>query len=180
VPPLAQPPIDITGDGTHTIGVDYWGNNSAVNGGQGEMIDGIPCREMVQTFHIHVHLTIALNGQLLQIPEFLGMVPATSTFGGCFYQIHNHDLSGRVHVESPVPVNYVLGSFFKIWGQPLTRDNVGGITAMPIVFYVTEKDGTTTIFDGDPGTIALTSHRQITIQIGTPLTEIPNYTWSLN
>ncbi|HUL63680.1 MAG TPA: hypothetical protein VLW55_03610 [Burkholderiaceae bacterium] len=128
--------------------------------------------------HIHVHLTIALNGQLLEIPEFLGTVPSSPTFGGCFYQIHNHDFSGKLHIESPTPVNYVLGSFFKIWGQPLTRTNVAGITSTPIVFYVTEADGTTTVYDGDPGAIALTSHRLITIQIGTPLTEIPNFTWA--
>jgi len=179
IPPRAQPPIDISGV-TSTVGVDHWGNNSAVNGGQGETIDGIPCRTMDQTYHIHTHLSIAVNDQLLSVPEFLGMVPATSTFGGCFYQIHTHDKSGRLHIESPVPVDYVLGSFFKIWGQPLTTTNVGGITGMPIVFYITDEDGVTTVYDGDPTAIELKPHREITIQIGTPISAIPNFTWTPN
>ena len=28
--------------------------------------------------------------------------------------------------------------------------------------------------------IELTTHKEITIQIGTPITEIPNYTWNSN
>jgi hypothetical protein len=178
MPPLSQPPIDISGE-THTVGVDYWGTNSGANGGKGEMIDGIPCRVMDQTYHVHSHLSIALNGQLLTIPAHLGMVPASATFGGCFYQIHNHDGAGRLHVESPTPVNYFLGSFFKIWGQPLSMTNVAGITGLPIVIYVTDN-GVTTIYEGDPAAIELTPHREITIQIGSPISAIPNFTWSPN
>jgi hypothetical protein len=48
---------------------------------------------------------------------------------------------------------------------------------MPIVFYVTDN-GVTTVHDGDPGTIELTSHRLITIQIGTQLNELPNFVWT--
>lgn len=176
IPPLAQPPIDISGD-THTVGVDFWGTNSAINGGKGETIDGVTCGPMIQTFHVHVHLSIALNGGLLSVPAHLGILPATPTFGGCTYEIHTHDGSGRLHVEAAVPVSFTLGSFFKIWGQPLTTTNVAGISGMPIVFYVTDN-GVTTVFTGDPATIGLTSHREITIQIGTPLTNIPNYTWT--
>ena len=159
------------------VGIDYWGDNSAVNGGKGETIDGIPCRVMDETYHIHTHLAIVLNVQLLQIPDRLGQVPSTPTAGGCFYQIHNHDKAGRLHIEAPTPVNYALGSFFKIWGQPLSRTNVGGITGLPIVFYVTDN-GVTTLHDGDPGTIELRSHRLITIQVGSQLSALPNFTWT--
>jgi len=157
--------------------VDYWGTNSAVNGGMGETIDGVPCRVMDQTYHIHTHVSIALNDALLTIPAHLGMVGATPTFGGCFYQIHTHDGSGRLHIESPVPVSYMLGSLFKIWGQPLTTTNVAGISGLPIVVYVTDN-GVTTVYQGDPAAIELTSHREITIQIGTPVSAIPNFTWT--
>jgi len=176
IPPLSQPPTDISGTAA-AQGMDYWGNNSNANGGKGETIDGIPCRVMDETYHIHTHLSIVLNGQLLQIPNALGQVPATTTTAGCFYQIHNHDASGRLHIESPVPVNYTLGNFFHIWGQPLSTTNVGGITGQPIVFYITDN-GTTTRYDGDPNAIGLTSHRLITIQIGSQLNAIPNFTWT--
>ena len=94
IPPLAQPPIDISGTAAPQ-GIDYWGDNSAAAGGKGETIDGIPCGAMDETFHIHTHLAIVLNGQLLTIPDRLGQVPATATTAGCFYQIHNHDKAGR-------------------------------------------------------------------------------------
>lgn len=29
--------------------------------------------------------------------------------------IHTHDSSGELHVESPVPYQFYLGDFFKIW-----------------------------------------------------------------
>jgi hypothetical protein len=132
---------------------------------------------MDETYHIHTHLAIVLNGQLLRVPNNLGQVPATSTTAGCFYQIHNHDAAGRLHVESPVPVTYTLGSFFKIWGQPLSSTNVGGITGLPIVVYVTD-DGTTVRHDGDPSVIELKTKRLITIQIGSTLTAIPNFNWT--
>lgn len=176
IPPLAQPPLDISGTAA-PVGIDYWGDNSAVNGGKGATIDGVPCRVMDETFHIHSHLAIVLNGQLLQIPDHLGQVASTPTTSACFYQIHNHDKAGRLHIEAPAPVSYVLGSFFKIWGQPLARDNVGGITGLPIVFYVTDN-GVTTLHIGDPATIELKSHRLITIQIGSQLGTLPNFTWT--
>jgi len=178
IPPLSQPPIDISGD-TSTVGTDFWGTNSTVNGGKGETIDNIPCGVAVQTFHIHTHLSVAMNGGLLTIPAHLGIIPASATFGGCTYQIHTHDGSGRLHIEAAVPENYMLGSFFKIWGQPLTTTNVAGITGLPIVFYITDN-GVTTLYQGDPAAIVLTAHREITIQIGSPVSAIPNYTWTPN
>ena len=77
IPPLAQPPVDISGT-ADPVGIDYWGDNSNAGGGRGETIDSIPCRPMDETFHVHTHLSIVLNGQLLQIPDRLGQVAATS------------------------------------------------------------------------------------------------------
>jgi hypothetical protein len=176
IPPLGQPALDISGTAA-PVGIDYWGDNSDAAGGKGETIDGIPCRPMDETFHVHTHLAIVLNGQLLSIPQQLGQVPATTTAAGCFYQIHNHDKAGRLHIESPVPVSYTLGSFFKIWGQPLSSTNIAGITGLPVVVYVTDN-GNTMRHTGDPATIELRSKRLITIQIGTQLNTIPNFNWT--
>ena len=93
------------------------------------------------------------------------------------YHVHNHDMGGRIHVESPTPFLPTLGNWFAVWGQPLSRDNVGGITGLPIVFYVTDN-GVVSRWDDDPALIPLTSHRLITIQIGTQLTELPNFVWT--
>ncbi len=63
IPPLAQPPLDISGTAA-PVGIDYWGDNSAVNGGKGTTIDGIPCRVMDETFHIHPHLAGSSSNNL--------------------------------------------------------------------------------------------------------------------
>jgi len=163
------------------VGGFYWADGDTATGGQGAPVDAIPCGAEITTFHIHSHLTIALNDVLLTVPGQIGITTATSTTPSCTYQIHTHDGSGRIHVEAPAQVSYNLGNFFHVWGQPLAADNIAGITTQPIVIYITEADGTTTVFSGDPNTIDLTSHRLITIQIGDPpLSEIPNFTWSQN
>jgi hypothetical protein len=178
IPPMAQPPHDITGM-TAPVGIDYWGDNSTANGGKGAPVDGIPCLPTVpQAFHIHSHLAVVLNGQLLIVPVNIGRVFPTSTQAGCLYQIHNHDEGGRMHIEGATPFTATLGNWFHIWGQPLSRDNVAGITGMPIVFYVTDENGVVTRWDGDPALIELKSHLLITIQIGTQLTELPNFSWT--
>ena len=158
---MAQPPLDISGTAA-PVGIDFWGNNSTANGGKGSPVDGLSCFPSVpQTIHIHSHLAVVLNGQLLAVPNNIGRVFATATAGGCLYQLHNHDAGGRMHIEGAAPFTATLGNWFNIWGQPLPRDNVGGITGMPIVFYVTDN-GVVTRWDDDPALIELKSHRLIT------------------
>ena len=177
IPPMAQPPLDISGM-TGRVGIDFWGDNSTANGGNGTPVDGLGCfNPLDSTFHIHSHLAVVLNGQLLTVPVNIGRVFPTATQPGCLYQLHNHDQGGRMHIENATPFSPTLGNWFHIWGQPLARDNVGGITGMPIVFYVTDN-GVVTRWDDDPALIELKSHRLITIQIGTQLTELPNFTWT--
>jgi hypothetical protein len=109
---MAQPPLDISGTAA-PVGIDYWGDNSTANGGKGDPVDGLACFPSVpQTIHIHSHLAVVLNGQLLVVPVNIGRVPRTPTRAGCLYQIHNHDEGGRMHIEgrrrSPPP--WVTGS----------------------------------------------------------------------
>jgi hypothetical protein len=73
---------------------------------------------------------------------------------------------------------FTLGQLFMIWGQPLGPDNVAGLIGKPIVVYVTDNNGVVTEATGDWNDIELLSHREITIQVGTPITEVPNFTWT--
>ena len=50
---------------------------------------------------------------------------------------------------------------------------------MPVSVYVTDN-GTVTEAGDNWQNIELTSHREITIAVGTPITEIPNFTWNGN
>jgi hypothetical protein len=128
-------------------------------------------------YHVHAHLSIVQNNEALAVPQYVGAAESGNTH--CFYPIHTHDQSGKIHVEAPAPALFTLGQLFAIWGQPLETSNVGGITGMPIVVYVTDA-GVVTKETGDWHNIELKSHREVTIQIGTAITEIPNYTWSAN
>ena len=55
----------------------------------------------------------------------------------------------------------------------------GGDLGKPIVVYVTDA-GVVTQATGDWRDIELTSPREVTIQVGSPIDEIPNFTWSAN
>jgi hypothetical protein len=145
-------------------------------GGLGQPVAGLACGVMVETYHVHSHVSIVLNGTPLAFPDEIGFVELSPT-SSCYYNIHTHDMSGKIHVEGPAPATFTLGQLFAIWGQPLERNNIAGLMGMPVVVYVTD-DGEVTEHTGELADIELTSHRLITIQVGTPLTEIPNFTWS--
>jgi hypothetical protein len=177
LPPLASTPINI--DAGQTIGATHWSDGDTSTGGQGQPVGGVDCVvNLPQTFHIHSHVSIFLNGEQLTIPGRVGIVQQSPTTE-CWYAVHTHDRSGRIHVEGSAPGTFTLGQLFSIWGQPLSSSDVAGLTGMPVVVYVTDN-GTVTQNTGDWSAIELRSHRLITIQVGTAITQIPNYTWTGN
>jgi hypothetical protein len=175
--PTIAPAVNL--DANQQIGVTstFWGDGSTATGGAGATVQGVPCAAPVDTFHIHSHLSIIVNGQAQAIAANVGLVD-TATLD-CHYYVHTHDRSGKVHVEAPAAGTFTLGQFFAIWGQPLTSTNVAGITNMDRKVYITENS-TVTEFTGDPATIELQSHRHIAIVLGTPVTQVPFFTWTAN
>lgn len=159
------------------IGAVHWPTGSSASGGQGAPVAGLACGLVSENYHVHAHLSIFLDGTMLQIPQNVGIVPATAARDGCTYPLHTHDATGKIHVESAVPMRFTLGQFFAIWGQPLSRTQVAGLSGLPVVIYLVDG-ATVTRYTGDPGDIELTSHREITIQVGSPIDSIPNYTWA--
>jgi hypothetical protein len=175
-PPLSATITDLEDE--PTIGVENWPNGNTATGGNGTPIAGMECHLNVpDTYHVHSHLTIYLDGVAQAVPGLVGVVNQQPS--RCFYNIHTHDRSGKIHVEFEAPGTYTLGQFFEVWGQPLQTDNVAGITGKPISVYSTEN-ATVTKVTTDWKAIELTTHKEITIVIGTPISEIPNYTWSGN
>jgi hypothetical protein len=68
-------------------------------------VDGIQCNASEQLlFHIHAHLSIFVNGQLMYIPPQMGIIPEK-----CIYWLHTHDESGIIHIESPIKADFTLG-----------------------------------------------------------------------
>ena len=125
---------------------------------------------------MHAHLSIYLNGQGLAVPANVGIVQ-TSPTSHCNYAVHTHDNSGIIHVEAPAAATFTLGQFFALWGQPLSLTDIAGNPGVPVVVYVTDNNQVMQ-YTGDLAAIELLSHREITIQLGTPISEIPYYTWT--
>jgi hypothetical protein len=176
LPPLSATVIDIDDD--HQVGVDHWPSGNTSTGGQGDPVNGMECLvSQSNTFHQHTHVSIFLNGEQLSLPSGIGFVLAGSL--DCHYPLHTHDKSGLIHQHGTSPQNFTLGQVFDIWGQPLESANFAGETGLPVVVYLTDN-GVVSLATGNLRDIALNSHREITVQIGTPITEIPQYSWTGN
>ena len=64
--------------------------------------------------HLHPTLEIEILGERRVLPANIGRTDEGLRV------IHTHDSDGVLHVESPVPHQFVLGDFFTIWGKTLT------------------------------------------------------------
>jgi hypothetical protein len=176
IPPLAAA-VDLSDD--HAVGVVHWPDGAFQGGAFGQVVDGLACEPaMVDTYHVHTHLSIFLNGEALAIPADIGIAEPTPA-STCFYSVHTHDHSGKLHIEAAAPGLFKLGMFFDEWGQPLELNNIAGLMNMPVVVYVTDNGVTTKVDSGWPD-IELKSHREITIQIGSEISAIPNFIWYSN
>ena len=72
--------------------------------------------------HIHIMLVILDNGTSLTIPANTGI--DTDVCPNGMHAIHTHDTSGKLHIETPDSTPVYLGTFFNIWGQPFTAEQV--------------------------------------------------------
>jgi hypothetical protein len=118
-----------------------------------------------EVLHIHQHLDIFVNGKPEPVPTNIGIYD-----GQFLTELHTHDPSGIIHVESPTARHFDLGQFFGVWGVRLTADCIGGYCRQvtPWSVYV---DGQS--YSGDPAALVLKSHQEIAIVIGTPPKKIP-------
>ncbi|MBP0589677.1 hypothetical protein J8I87_08090 [Paraburkholderia sp. LEh10] len=153
-----------------TVGIANWPNGNTSTGGKGAAVDGLICAAgMSELYHVHAHLAIVNNGKWLALPANVGLLSQ------CNYEMHTHDQTGIIHIETPNVKNYTLGQFFDIWGQALSSTNVAGITGT-VVAYINDN-GDVRRYDGDLRDIELISHRDITLEIGQPLPMLPTYSW---
>lgn len=147
-------------------------------GGRGQTVDGIPCETSEQVaLHVHAHLAIFANGTAVQVPAFIGMAPSGT--GGCLYWLHTHGPDGIIHIEAgdvaaPDGGPFTLGDFFDIWGEQLSRSQIGPFKG-PVVAYV---NGTQ--YNGDLRTIPVSAHNVITLEVGSPVVPPPNYKLPVN
>lgn len=141
--------------------------------GTGKPVDGVNCL-ISGAVHKHALISIYKDGKRLGFPDGIGRVHA-----GCYhaYELHVHDVTGIIHMETNVPKNFKLGQWFSLWQQPLTRDAVAGLVG-PVRYYIIEN-GTITRYDAVPYDIALLPHREVLIVTGTQMFVAPKYQWPL-
>ncbi|HEY9516834.1 MAG TPA: hypothetical protein VIQ74_14245 [Gemmatimonadaceae bacterium] len=172
--PPPAPPDTIQLTIASVVGTRAFPAGNTERGGDGATIDGIACDDGASDYHIHAHVSLFVKGEQIAIPEAIGVKdPQTvNNFvvaGRCWYWIHTHDATGIIHVEPPTQIETSLGQLFDIWGQPLSKTEVAGYQG-PVTVSV---DGES--YTGDPRAITFESHRQITLQVGTPLVTPPVY-----
>ncbi len=141
------------------------GNGSSASSADiGPPIDGIDCNAMeTASYHHHAHLEFYVKGKYILPPPYIG----EDIYHSCFYWTHTHSPSyGVVHIEAPHQVTPTLKNFFDIWHQPLSRTRAWRYSARPgesMRVYVNQK-----LYTGDPRTILLVQHQDITIEFGPP------------
>ena len=137
---------------------------------QGQVVDGVPClRNDLPPRHIHVHLTVLLDGSPVTVPAGIGVgkpwgynPPGFLATGGCFAWIHTHDTTGVLHVFTEVGRTFTLGQVFEVWGRPL--DAGGALGYRGRLALVTDGRAIT----GDPTSLPLTPFEDIVLELGKP------------
>jgi len=159
------------------IGTPTWPEGDTATGAQGQQVAGLNClAQLAEPYHHHVQLSIFVNGQQLAVPFGVGMYQPGGGKSGyiyhqtCLYFIHTHDRTGIIHIESKTNTPYVLGTFFKLWGEPLSSTQIAQYTGAVSVYVNGALDTT------DPvANVPLTPGEDISLVIGTPPAWIPAY-----
>ncbi|HVA30105.1 MAG TPA: hypothetical protein VMU58_02435 [Gaiellaceae bacterium] len=113
--------------------------------------------------HIHQHLDLYVNAQKIRLPAFIGI-----DIGARYItELHTHDSTGVIHVESPTQRAFTLGQVFGEWGVKLTASCVGRYCGH-LRWWV---DGHRV--SGDPAELILRAHQEIAIAAGPPPLIVP-------
>lgn len=120
-----------------------------------------PLTEEGQVVHIHQHLDLFVGGRQVTVPANIGI----DADGGFISDLHTHDSSGIMHVESPTQRDFTLGQFFAVWGLPLSADCIGSLCERGSRQLRVWVNGTEVA--GDLTRVKLAEHQEIAIAHGT-------------
>lgn len=194
--PNATPtPIDLYEGMTNGLDDQFTPTDGdSASGGNGQTVvtanDGsLPCLTSMfdSGYHVHAFVGLYVNGREIAQPDGAGMyqprgdVNGITNYATCFYEMHTHDASGLVHIETgsttlaPSSSAFTLGDWLQLWGEPLSSTAFGPYQGVTRVFYA-QVPLTTTVAQnyqewtsGDPNSLPLYSHEAIWIEVG------PNY-----
>lgn len=116
--------------------------------------------------HIHQHVDIYVHGKPIAIPSNIGIDKA----GGFISDLHVHDASGVLHVESPTNKDFTFGNFMDVWGVKFDMTHLGS--------YVVDSTNHLSAFVNginvaEPRNIKLEAHQEIVLIYGTDA-EVPS------
>jgi hypothetical protein len=114
--------------------------------------------------HHHEHLDLYVNGRAVTVPAFVGI----DQEAGFLTELHTHDASGIIHVESPVQRSFTLGQFFCEWGVKLDTRCLGPYRGT-LAWWVNGRR-----MHGNPALLDLGQHQEIVIAAGRPPTTVPS------
>ncbi len=86
--------------------------------------------------HDHATLRIFIDGSEVTIAANIGI--DDSECDG-MRGIHTHDETGKLHIETPTPMNAPVGAFFEIWGETFNENQILNSVAdedSEVVMYV--------------------------------------------
>jgi hypothetical protein len=130
-------------------------------------VDGVPCQNSEQlVYHVHAHLTLIVENQVVQVPAGVGIKDNT-----CLFWLHTHNSSGIIHIEAPSQRPFTLAQFFDIWGQQLSASNLLGHetdATHQLRAYVNQQP-----YAGNPADIPLNAHTDIVLEYGPPFPQLP-------
>lgn len=113
--------------------------------------------------HIHQHLDPYVNGKHATVPAGIGI--DDNSF---ITEMHTHDGSGVLHVESPTNQPFTLGQIFGEWSVLLDANCLGRYCGQ-LHWWVNGKPQT-----GNPADLILKPHQEIVIAAGKPPAHIPS------
>lgn len=126
--------------------------------------------------HIHQHLDIFNNGKHVKVPPLIG-IKVNKNNQPEFAELHTHDTTGVIHLESARAQAFSLGQFFGVWGVYLANNCVGGLCA-PAQTFAAYVNGKQVPANADLSRLVLEQHDEIALVYGTPPKTIPSsYNW---
>jgi hypothetical protein len=116
--------------------------------------------------HIHAHLDLFVNGKRVTVPAQIGI-----NDGAFITELHTHDPSGVMHIESPTKQTFTLGQFFGVWGVRLTSRCLGRYCARPSASLRLYRNGK--LQRTPPWRLPLHAHDEIALVYGPAPKKIP-------
>ena len=114
--------------------------------------------------HVHEHLDLYVKGRKVTVPALVGI----DEQAGFLTELHTHDASGIIHVESPAAQSFTLGQFFCEWGVRLSATCLGSYRGK-VSWWVNGVRQ-----HGNPAQLVLGAHQEIVVAAGAPPPSVPS------